>query len=65
MNNADANEVTLTIRDHTPDVFEAMIRFLYLGEAKVNSNDLVDLLELCQEYLLTGMKQAIEHIFAD
>lgn len=42
-----------------------MISFLYIGEAKVNSNDLVSLLQLCQEYILPGMKQAIEHVFAD
>lgn len=41
-----------------------MIDYLYLGEARVNSNDLVSLLQLCQEYILPGMKQAIEHIFA-
>ena len=41
-----------------------MIDFIYLGHARINSNDLVDLLALCQEYLLVGMKQAIEHVFA-
>lgn len=58
-------EITLSVHDYTPEVFGAMIRFLYLGETKINSNDLVDLLNLCQEYLLQGMKQAIEHVFAD
>ena len=53
------------MKEHPPEIFEVMIEFLYLGEAKVNSNDLVDLLNLCQEYLLPTMKQAIEHVFAD
>ena len=57
--------VTLTVREHPPEVFQAMIEFLYLGETRVNSNDLIDLLHLCQEYLLPTMKQAIEHVFAD
>ena len=59
------NEITLNVQEYSKEVFEAMIKFLYLGETKVNSNDLVDLLNLCQEYLLPGIKQAIEHVFAD
>ena len=58
-------EVTLNVHEYTPEVFGAMIKYLYLGETQINSNDLVDLLNLCQEYLLPGMKQAIEHVFAD
>ena len=40
-----------------------MIDFMYLGTAKINSNDLVDLLELCQEYILPQLKQALEQVF--
>ena len=40
----ESGEVTLKIHEYTPEVFEAMIQFLYLGETKINSNDLVDLL---------------------
>jgi len=58
-------EITLSVHDYTPKVFGAMIEYLYLGETRINSNDLVDLLNLCQEYLLQGMKQAIEHVFAE
>lgn len=58
-------EIVLDVHDYSQEVFEAMIRFLYLGETKLNSNNLVDLLNLCQEYLLPAMKQAIEHVFAD
>ena len=59
------DQITLNVHEYTPEVFETMIRYLYLGESNVNSNDLVDLLNLCQEYLLPGMKQAIEHVFAE
>jgi len=41
-----------------------MIDFFYLGEARVSSTDLVDLLELCQEYILPSFKQAIESVYA-
>lgn len=59
------SDVTLNVHEYTPEVFTAMLKFIYLGEAQVNSNDLVDLLNLCQEYLLPAMKQAIEHVFAE
>ena len=39
-------EIVIEVHDYTKDVFEVMIKFLYLGETKVNSNDLVDLLNL-------------------
>ena len=52
------------MREYSPQIVQAMIDFIYLGQARINSNDLVDLLSLCQEYLLVGMKQAIEHVFA-
>ena len=65
LQNANDQEIVLTVNEHSPDVFMAMIKFLYLGESQINSNELVDLLQLCQEYLLAGMKQAIEHIFAE
>ena len=47
LSSSEDQEVTLSIHDHSPKEIEAMIEFLYLGEAKVNSNDLVDLLGLC------------------
>ena len=40
-----------------------MLEFFYLGETKLNSNDLVDMLNLCEEYLLPGIKMAIEQEF--
>jgi len=40
-----------------------MLEFFYLGETKLNSNDLVDMLRLCEEYLLPGIKMAIEQEF--
>ena len=61
-NNDDDNDETddeptiLTVREHSLQDVQAMVDFIYLGKARVNSNDLVDLLSLCQEYLLVGMK---------
>ena len=40
-----------------------MLEFFYLGETKINSNDLVDMLNLSEEYLLPGIKMAIEQEF--
>ena len=45
----------LAVHEYTPEVFEAMIKFMYLGECLVSSDDLVDLLNLCQEYLLPSI----------
>ena len=64
-NNEGNQETVLTVREYSQAVVQAMIDFIYLGTAKINSNDLVDLLGLCQEYLLVNMKQAIEHVFAE
>ena len=63
-NEAEDEPTILTVREHSLQDVQAMVDFIYLGKARVNSNDLVDLLSLCQEYLLVGMKQAIEHVFA-
>lgn len=41
-----------------------MIDYFYIGQATVNSDDLVSLLSLCQEYILPNLKLAIETIFA-
>ena len=51
------------VKEHPPSVFKAMLEFFYLGETKLNSNDLVDMLNLCEEYLLPGIKMAIEQEF--
>ena len=64
-NNEGNQETVLTVREYSQAVVQAMIDFIYLGSAKINSNDLVDLLGLCQEYLLVNMQQAIEHVFAE
>ena len=42
-----------------------MLDFFYLCEAKLNSNDLIDLLGVCQEYILSDFKLAIEAVFAN
>jgi hypothetical protein len=38
---------------------------MYTGEISMNSNDLIDLLQLCQEYLVPKLKQSIEIVFSE
>ena len=38
---------------------------MYKGEVQLNSNDLIDLLQLCQEYILPKLKQSIEIVFSE
>ena len=54
--NSQLDEVVIDVHEYSKEVFEAMIKFLYLGETNINSNDLVDMLNLSQEYLLPCMK---------
>ena len=42
-----------------------MIDFMYLSEVTLDSNDLVEMLQLCQQYLLPKLKTAIEHVFSE
>ena len=39
-----------------------MIKYFYLGELEFDSNDIIEILELCQEYLLYDIKQLIEQL---
>ena len=57
--------LTHTVHDFSPDLFQAMIAFFYLGEASVSSDDLIDLLQLSQQYLLSKLKLALEKIFVE
>mmetsp|Transcript_40306 Transcript_40306/g.38778 ORF Transcript_40306/g.38778 Transcript_40306/m.38778 type:complete len:175 (-) Transcript_40306:32-556(-) len=50
----------IVITKYSPKIIEEMVRFFYLGECEVNSEDLVDLFELCQEFILTDLKQLLE-----
>ena len=40
-----------------------MLEFFYLGKTKLDSNCLVEMLSLCEEYLLHGLKMAVEQEF--
>lgn len=53
------------VHDYSPDLFQVMIDFLYLGEARVNSDDMTDLLQMCQQFFLVKMKLALEAKFAE
>jgi hypothetical protein len=39
-----------------------MIDYFYRGSCTFDSNDLAEMLELCQEYLLPDLKQLLEQI---
>ena len=56
--------LTHTVHDYPVELFQVMLDYFYLGQATVNSDDLVSLLSLCQEYILPNLKLAIETIFA-
>jgi len=36
------------VHEYSPKLFQTMVDFLYLSEIAINSNDLVDMLHLCQ-----------------
>ena len=55
-------ETVLEITDYPPSVFRAMLEFFYLGTTKVNSKELIDILYLCEEYILPVLKQAVETV---
>ena len=39
-----------------------MLAYFYTGECEIESNDIVEFLELCQEYLLPDFKQLLEQL---
>ena len=53
------------IHEYSPAVFKAMIDFMYMPEVTIASNDMVDLLDLCREYILPTLKQALEVTFSE
>lgn len=42
-----------------------MVDFMYLGEAQVCSEDLTDLLQMCQQFFLVKLKLALETKLAE
>lgn len=50
--------------DFDGEVIKAATGFVYLGKTTVGSHFLVDLLELAHKCLLSGLKTAIELVFA-
>ncbi|CDW89187.1 UNKNOWN [Stylonychia lemnae] len=55
-------KLTSSIDHFSYKTFQVMKRYFYLGELEFDSNDLIEMLELCQEYLLYDVKQLIEHL---
>lgn len=58
-------EIRQEVKDFPASLFKVMVDFFYLGEARIGSDDLVELLQLCQQYFLVKLKLAVERIFAD
>ena len=53
---SDKRETVLEITDYKSDTFKAMLEFLYLGQTQVFSKDLIEILYLCEEYILPSLK---------
>lgn len=41
---------------------QAMLDFFYTGECSFDSGDLLDLLELCRQYMLPDLRQVLEQV---
>ena len=53
------------VNDYSPELFQVMVDFIYLGEARVCSDDMTDLLQMCQQFFLVKLKLALETVFAE
>jgi hypothetical protein len=42
-----------------------MIDFMYMPEVSIDSNDMIDILDLCREYILPKLKMAVEITFSE
>lgn len=42
----------------------SMVEYFYLGQCQIDSNDIVELLEMCQEFMITDLKQVLEQLVA-
>lgn len=41
-----------------------MVQYFYLGSCQINSNDIVEMLEMCQEYMLNDLKKNLEQLLS-
>lgn len=53
---------TFEIDDFSRRAFSAMLDFFYTGECSFYSSDLLDMLELCRQYLLPDLRQVLEQV---
>jgi len=44
-------------------LLHCMLQFMYTGQATINSENLIDLLDLSHQYMLPKLKLAIENVF--
>jgi hypothetical protein len=57
-----SGERTFAIEQFSHKSFGTLINYFYTGRCSVDSNDLIEMLEMCQEYLLPDLKQLLEQI---
>lgn len=50
----------IKILNYPFELIDEIVKYFYLGQCKVNSNDIYTMLEICQEYLIDDLKQLIE-----
>ena len=57
--------VKTEVKEFSAAVFKAMVDFMYLSEVSLDSNDLIEMLQLCQHLSLPKLKAAIEAAFSE
>lgn len=50
------------IDHYSPATFKALIDYFYTGKCSIDSNDILEAFEMCQEYMLSDFKQLLEQI---
>lgn len=53
---------TLHIERYSPQCIKALIDYFYTGHCELDSNDIVEMFNICQEYMLPDLRQLLEQI---
>ena len=61
----DKPQTVIEIKDYKMSIFKAMLEFFYLGQTVIASKDIMDMLYLCDEYILPALKQAVEAVIEE
>ena len=62
MSQISQNFRTFDIDSFPSSSFSAMIEFFYTGSCEFDSDSLIDMFEMCQEYLLPDLRQILESV---